>query len=127
MRLIVDGTGKFQALGDDSLAAGDGQQVRETALTFADLQAAEAQLAALGGPGEVWHDKAADAFKVRSRVATAEETTRSLVQQAAASAVGVNIGALTAGQQRALLAVLLAKVGGVNADGTIAPLKDWAR
>jgi hypothetical protein len=127
VRLIVDATGKVRSLGDDTLAADAGEEARETALTLADYFAVEAQLAALGGPGEVWHDKAADAFKVRGRVATAEESTRSLVQSAAQSAVGVSITALSAGQQRALLAVLLNKVGGLNADGTIAPLGRWAR
>lgn len=127
MRLIVDGTGKYLALGGDSLAAGAGQEARDTALTFADLQAAEAQLAALGGPGEVWHDAEADAFKVRARTQTAEETTRGLVQSVAAGAVGVNITALTAGQVRALLAILLNQAGALDASGVVRPLGQWAR
>lgn len=55
------------------------------------------------------------------------EAIRTLVVQAAQNAVGVNLTALTAGQQRALLAILLWKAGAVNPDGTVRPLAQWAR
>lgn len=55
------------------------------------------------------------------------EAIRALVVQAAQGAVGVNLTALTAGQQRALLAILLWKAGAVNPDGTVRPLAQWAR
>lgn len=130
MRLIVDSADRFVSLGGDALAAGDGQRARDTKLTAADVAAADAALAALaalGGPGEVWHDAQADQFRVRARAATADETTRALVLQAAGSAVGVNITALTAVQVRALLAVLLYKAGAIDSAGVVLPLAGWAQ
>ncbi len=127
MRVVVNSTDAVMGLGDDSLIAGDGQQVRESALTVAAFQAAEAAVAALGGPGEVWHDAASDTFKARTRSLTTKETTRALVLQTAQSAVGVNIVDLTAAQIKALVACLLYDAGALNASGVVQPLAGWLR
>jgi len=74
MQLIVTSdTSAFVALGATNLVAGEGQEARETVLTLADIKAADAQLAALGGPGEIYHDAATDTFKVRGRAKRAIE------------------------------------------------------
>lgn len=62
----------------------------------------------------------------QQQAATDASTTRTLVVQTAQTAVGVNITALTAAQVRALLAVLMAKAGALNPDGTVRPLGQWA-
>lgn len=126
MRLIADTTSRVLALGGDALTASAGQEVRATARTFADLAAAEAQVAALGGPGEVWHDAPTDTLRARTRAATADEAARTLVVQAAQSAVGVGLAALTPAQVRALLEVVLWKLGAIDSAGLVLPLSQWA-
>lgn len=50
-------------------------------------------------------------------------TVRSLVT----GAVGKGVGSLTAGEIRALVAVLLWQIGALTADGTVRPLDEWTR
>jgi len=73
MRIIVTTDSTFVALGGDSLTAGEEQEARDSKLTHTDVRTAEAQLATLGGPGELYHDAATDSFKVRSRAKRANE------------------------------------------------------
>ncbi len=54
-------------------------------------------------------------------------TLRQQVISAAQSAVGSAINTLTAGQQRALLVILLWKAGALKPDGTVRPLAEWVR
>lgn len=53
------------------------------------------------------------------------DALRARVQTVAQSAVGVSLDALTPGQVRALLALLLWKAGGVAPDGTVRALREW--
>jgi len=70
------------------------------------------------------HDAAAlDA--ARAQEATDAATARTVVVQAAQTAAGVNLTALTPVQVRALLAVLLHKAGALNPDGTVRPPTTW--
>ena len=78
--------------------------------TAADLQAASAAYDAAKAQAD------ADASALRAQVVSV-----------ANSAAGVLITNLTAGQVRALLAVLLWKVGALNPDGTVKPLAAWVR
>lgn len=58
---------------------------------------------------------------------TPEQQVLDNVRSTAASAAGVALADLTAGQRNALMAVLLWKAGGIAPDGTIRPLSEWAR
>jgi len=58
---------------------------------------------------------------------TPEQTLRETVKTTAQSAVGVAYDALTAGQVRALFAILLWREGALNNDGTVKPLGEWVR
>lgn len=55
------------------------------------------------------------------------QALRTLVRNAAQSAVGVGLTNLTAAQVRALLAILLHKEGALDKDGKVRPLADWAK
>jgi hypothetical protein len=76
--------------------------------TVAQLQAAESAYDAAES------QRQADASTLRQQVVTLAQ-----------SAVGVRVDQLTAGQVRALQALLLRNAGALNADGTIKPLAQW--
>jgi hypothetical protein len=59
-------------------------------------------------------------------VATADNTL-SNIRTLAQSAVGISLGSLTTAQVRALMAILLYKVGGVTDDGKVKALNKWAK
>lgn len=58
---------------------------------------------------------------------TPEQQVLANLRETAASAAGVALADLTAGQRNALMAVLLWKAGAIDKDGTIRPLADWVR
>lgn len=58
---------------------------------------------------------------------TQGQTTLNNIRTVAQSAVGVALVDLTAAQQKALLAALLFRAGGVNPDGTVRPLAAWVK
>jgi hypothetical protein len=58
---------------------------------------------------------------------TPEQQVLANLRETAASAAGVALADLTAGQRNALIAVLLWKAGAIDKDGTIRPLADWVR
>jgi hypothetical protein len=51
---------------------------------------------------------------------------RQRLRQLAQSAVGKDVGALTPAEQRAVLALLLEKLGVLDDDGNVLPLADWS-
>lgn len=63
----------------------------------------------------------------QTQAATDAATLRQAVLTLAGSAVGQSIGALTAAQVRALVAILLWQAGALKPDGTVRPLAEWAR
>lgn len=105
----ADGVAR-EAIADDRtvhMLYRDGTIVRSVLL--ADWPAAQIELAA--------HDQErADAAALRQRV-------RTLAQ----SAVGVAIDQLTAGQVRALFAILLYREGALDKNGIVRPLIEWVR
>ena len=56
---------------------------------------------------------------------TAATTLRNQVRTLANSAAGKAITDLTAGEVRALLAILLHKAGAITSNGTVRPLGEW--
>lgn len=70
---------------------------------------------------------AALAAQEAARVQAAADTAalRQRVLGLAGSAVGIQIDALTAGQVRALVALLLWKAGALDRNGAVRPLADW--
>lgn len=68
------------------------------------------------------------AFDAAAATAQTEANAlRTRVVNLAQSAVGVQIDALTAGQVRALVTILLWKAGAVDKTGAIKPLNTWVR
>jgi hypothetical protein len=127
--VVIDAGGRVLQWGESEYVPPEGGRALEV---DGDAYAAFVAVAdALAAGEEVAYDDRAGTFSRRARAKSQaeqdEDTTRALVVQAAGSAVGVNLTALTAVQQRALLAVLLWKAGAVNPDGTIRQLSAWAR
>jgi hypothetical protein len=54
------------------------------------------------------------------------KTVRDAVMETAKGAVGKGLGALTAGERNALLAVVLFRLGAVDRSGKIRPIREWA-
>jgi hypothetical protein len=129
LRLVLGAGGAFVTAGRADLAPGPGERV--IALPDDRAGALRAALDALAAGQEITYDEAAGTFAARPRTLSAAEqadqAARALVVAAAQSAVGVNIAALTAGQVRALLAVLLYKAGAIDAQGVVQPLAGWAQ
>lgn len=127
LRLVVADDGRFVGMGRTAFVPDDGQRVIEVGDDHAAAFVAVAEKATDGD--EITYDERAGRFGTRARVKPQAErdrdTTRALVVQAASSAAGVNIAALTAGQRNALVALLLWKAGGLNPDGTVKALAEW--
>lgn len=100
----------------DWIVQNDGDGPYIAVWNLPDAQPTEAELQAASD--------AYDAAKAQADADAAELRTR--VRTTAQSAVGVIITDLTAGQVRALLAVLLWKAGALDKDGKIRPLSEWA-
>jgi hypothetical protein len=128
LRLVLTATGGVVTAGRADLVPGPGERVVD--LPDARADALLAALRALGPGEEVAYDEQAGTFAARARALSAAEqadaSARALVIQAATSAVGVNITALTAGQVRALLAILLYQRGALDGNGVVQPLAQWA-
>lgn len=121
MRAILNAAGVVQAVGDDpALVVPEGGRAIET-----DTD----PLAGLAAGQEAVWDGAK--FVVRQRTLSAEEQAakdaKALVLSAAASAVGIRFDLLTAGQVRALAAILFWRAGALNGDGTVKALGEWVR
>lgn len=84
----------------------------------------------LGGnpPSDAELTAAIAAYDAAATAQQAEAATlRQQVITQANSAAGVLISALTAGQVRSLLAILLWKTGALKADGTVRALTEWVK
>lgn len=91
-----------------SMGAGEWQGALPTEPTPAEIAAAVQTLKAAAAAAQ------ADSAALRQRVI-----------QAATSAVGVQVDQLTAGQVRALIALLLWKQGAIDKAGAVLPLAGW--
>jgi hypothetical protein len=71
---------------------------------------------------------AADAYLAEQAAAATEASAlRTLVLNLATSAVGKTLNTLTAGEVRALMAILLWQAGGVTGAGVVRPLVEWVQ
>jgi hypothetical protein len=97
----------------------------------------EALIGVSSGGGQVWVILAEAATPVHQDQAlaianahdaaqrTASQNTFENVKTGARSAEGIALSDLTAGQVKALLAVILYRAGGVSTDGKVRPLNEW--
>lgn len=99
MRVILDGAGRVLACGGDTLAAGDGETVAETARTLADYRAADEAGKASGQPYDVTYDGAAFGWRARAKLAAEldEDERQALIASLQAALDGW--GGLTAAQK----------------------------
>jgi len=74
-------------------------------------------------------DAQAAAAQVAAQIQADQDAAaaRALVVQVAQSAVGIRFDQLTAGQVRALAAILFWKAGALTKDGLVRPLADWVQ
>lgn len=97
----VSGRGLFRAQVTDKVTEADAAGIRELILTF-DI-------------------------RTRSAEQQAKATSLAAIKAAANSAADVALTDLTAGQVKALMAVLLWRAGGVTPDGKVRPLSEWVK